>query len=131
MRETQHLWEDLVLSVLSVNNYPLEKTHLAVERLRREGVFDMQNLVRWNWVEMVGHLKLGGYDRGDFMTGLFADRLLSLGTFVKSVGVTECERVLREGDDNEVKEFLQPVSGIGPKVLVNFLLLRKQPPKTN
>lgn len=131
MKETPHVWEDLVLSILSVNNCPLEKTYLAVETLRREGLFDTQNLMQWNWVEMVRHLKLGGYDRGDFVTGLIADRLMSLGTLIKSVGATECERVLREGSDNEVKEFLKPVSGIGPKVLVSFLFLRKQPIEAN
>lgn len=131
MKGTQYLLEDLVVSILSVNNYPLEKTYLAIERLRQQGVFDPQNLMGWTWVEMVRHLRLGGYYRGDFMTGLFADRLMSLGTLIKSVGVTQCEEILREGNDNEIREFLRPVNGVGAKVLANFFLLRGQPSETN
>ena len=60
------------------------------------------------------------------MTWLFADRLESLGKFVESVGVEECEKVLLRGETNEVKRFLQPVNGIGPKVLANFFVLQNR-----
>lgn len=117
-------WEDLVLAILSVNKYSLEKTFLVVETLRGEGLFQPENLVRWTPEEIGVCLKRGGYDRGDFMTRLFADRLASLGMFVKSTGVKECERVLRSGGANTLERFLFPVRGIGPKVVENFVLLR-------
>ena len=121
------LWEDLVLAILSVNRYSLAKTYLAVETLRREGLFHPQNLAGWTSKEIGTRLRNGGYDRGGFMTWLFADRLESLGKFVESVGIEECEKVLRRGEANEVKHFLQPVNGIGPKVLENFFVLRDTP----
>jgi hypothetical protein len=130
MEETPHLWEDLVLAILSVNKYPLEKTYLAIDTLRREGLFQPQNLVRWSPEEIGNHLKRGGYDRGEFMTGQFASRLRSLGLFIKSAGVTECEQILRKGDTNAVKALLKPVKGIGPQVLINFSLLRNPSPET-
>jgi hypothetical protein len=123
---TDILWEDLVLAILSVNQYSLEKTYLAVETLRREGLFHPQNLARWTSKEIGTRLRNGGYDRGGFMTWLFADRLESLGKFVESVGVEECEKVLLRGETNEVKRFLQPVNGIGPKVLANFFVLQNR-----
>jgi hypothetical protein len=123
---THILWEDLVLAILSVNQYSLEKTYLAVETLRREGLFDPQNLARWTSKEIGTRLRNGGYDRGGFMTWLFADRLESLGKFVESMGVEECEKVLLRGETNEVKRFLQPVNGIGPKVLANFFVLQNR-----
>ncbi len=58
------------------------------------------------------------------MTNLFARRLASLGEFLKSAGVEECERVLRKGDATEVRQLLLPVRGMGPRVLANFFLLR-------
>jgi len=125
--ETAHLWEDLVLAILSVNTYPLEKTYLAVETLRREGIFDPQNLMRWKAEEIGIHLRRGGYDRGEYMTNLFAERLAALGAFANSVGIEECEQVLRKGGATEVRQFLKPVKGIGPQVLINFSLLRTTP----
>jgi len=124
---TDNLWEDLVLAILSVCQYSLEKTYLAVETLRREGLFDPQNLMRWTPEEIGTRLRLGGYDRGDFMTSLFASRLASLGKLVKSRGVEECQTVLQRGKTNEIKHFLLPVKGIGPRVLVNFFALRNAP----
>jgi hypothetical protein len=123
---TDILWEDLVLAILSVNQYSLEKTYLAAETLRREGLFHPQNLARWTSKEIGTRLRNGGYDRGGFMTWLFADRLESLGKFVESVGVEECEKVLLRAETNEVKGFLQPVNGIGPKVLANFFVLQNR-----
>jgi hypothetical protein len=105
--EIDPLWEDLILAILSVNRYSLEKIYLA-----------------WTPEEIGIRLRRGGYDRGDFMTNLFANRLASLGAFIKSTGVKECERILRKGKTSEINQFLQPIKGIGPQVLINFLLLR-------
>ena len=118
-------WEDLILAILSVNNYSLEKTYSAVQTLHREGLFSPENLVRWTFKEIETRLRRGGYNRGDYMTALFAKRIASLGKFVGSVGVKECERILRKSDAAEVRQFLSPVTGIGPRVLENYFLLRK------
>ena len=122
--EKGSIWEDLILAILSTNNYSLEKTYSTIEALRRERLFDPQNLVRWTSEEIGARLRRGGYDRGDFMTRLFADRLSSLGQFLKSVGIEECERVLQKGKTSEVSKLLLTVKGIGPRVLESFFLLR-------
>lgn len=122
--ETDDPWEDLVLAILAVNQYSLEKTYLAVEALRGEGLFRPENLVNWSPEEIETRLRRGQCDRGDFMTRLFARRLASLGEFLKSAGVEECGRVLRKCEATEVRRLLLPVKGIGPKVLANFFLLR-------
>src|SRR5271166_1563251 len=115
--EKYPLWEDLILAILSVNRYSLEKTYSAVETLRREGLFYPHNLMQWTSEEIGIRLKRGGYNRGEFMTNLFANRLASLGLFIKSTGVEECERILRKGDATEIGKLLQPVKGVGPQVL--------------
>jgi hypothetical protein len=120
---TDNPLENLISAMLSVNQYSLQKTFLLVETLRREGLFYPQNLARWTPKEIGTRLRHSGYDRG-CLTWLLADRLESLGRFVESVGIEECERVLRCGKTDEVKHFLLPVKGIGPKVLANFFALR-------
>ena len=118
-------WEDLIVSILSVNNYSLEKTYSTVETLRREGLFDPKNLMRWTIKEIEIRLRRGGYDRGDYLSTLFALRIASLGKFVASDGIQECERILRKGDATEIRQYLSPVRGIGPRVLANYFLLRR------
>jgi len=107
-----------------VNQYSLEKTYLAVEGLRGEGLFLPENLVRLSPEEIETRLKRGKCDRGAFMTNLFARRLASLGEFLKSAGIEECERALRKGGTTELRQLLLPINGIGPKVLSNFFMLR-------
>lgn len=56
-------WEDLIVAILSVNNYSLEKTYSAIETLRGEGLFHPENLVRWTSKEIGTRLRRGGYNR--------------------------------------------------------------------
>lgn len=117
------IWEDLIIAILSVNNYSLEKTYSAMQSLRHEGVFDPNNLASWTLEEIATRLRRGGYDRGEYLTKLFASRLMSLGMFVEHVGVEECERILTSGDNTKIGHFLQPIKGVGPQVVTNLLLL--------
>jgi hypothetical protein len=118
-------WEDLVVSILSVNQYSLERTYQALEGLRKEGLFDPNNLPHWGQVEIVDRLKAAGCDRGPFMTNLFAFRLRNLGTLIEHRGLEECVKIISSRDSGEIKELLLPVNGIGPKVIANFCLLRE------
>jgi len=122
--DLDNLWEDLVVAILSVNNYSLEKTYLAIEALRHGGLFSPQNLALWTPEEIGTRLQRAGYDRGRFMTALLSVRLASLGVLLESVGVEECERLLLKGESAEARSLLLSVKGIGPTVLANFFLLR-------
>jgi hypothetical protein len=121
------VWEDLIVSILSVNRYSLEKTYSSVDSLRREGVLDPERLAGWTVQEIATRLRNGGYSRGEFLNKLLAGRLLSLGKFVEHLGFAESEETLMKSDKSELSEFLQPVNGVGPQVLINFSLLRKSP----
>ena len=117
-------WEDLVLSILSVNQYSLEKTYSHIEGLRQEGLVEPENLKSWTREQIALRLRRAGFDRGFFMTDLFADRLASLGSFVSSRGIEGCEIVLTSTDLSNIAALLMPVKGIGPKVLENFFVMR-------
>jgi hypothetical protein len=114
----------LVVSLLSVNQYPLEKTYAVLSLLRQGGLLSPENLSRWELEEIVARLKAAGCDRGPFMTKLFAVRLASLGMSVQSRGIAVCRGILLSNDPAAISDLLLPIKGIGPKVLRNFFMLR-------
>jgi endonuclease III-like uncharacterized protein len=118
------LWEDLVVAILSVNNYSIEKTYSKIKEMRREKLFEPENLMRWSPVEIARRMKRAGYDRGQFMTSLFAERLSSLGKHLQGAGIEHCREVLAKGSTDAIKRLLLMIKGIGPKVLANFFILR-------
>lgn len=117
-------WDDLVVSILAVNQYSLEKTYGGLEGLRTTNVTDPANLRDWKPEEMTAKLRAAGFDRGSFMTALFAQRLCALGELIRARGITECESVLSGRNRRSIEAVLLPVKGIGPKVLKNFFMLR-------
>jgi hypothetical protein len=118
-------WEDLVVSILSVNQYSLKRTYQALEGLREQGLSDPHRLMHWGQAEIVDRLKAAGCDRGPFMTNLFALRLCNLGTLIEHRGVEECMKIISSRDCGGIQDLLLPVNGIGPKVIANFCLLRE------
>ena len=70
--EVDNPWEDLVVSLLSVNNRSVESTYAHISSLRKQGLFELKNLARWDHDTISKRLQAGGYDRGSFMTDLFA-----------------------------------------------------------
>lgn len=123
--DTDNVWEDLVVSILSVNQYTLNNTYSRIESLREVGLFNPKNLKEWNAAEINRRLHLAGCDRGAFMTNLFAERLAALGELIANRGIDTCENILLAGDTNAITDFLMPVKGIGSKVLKNLFALRK------
>ncbi len=96
-------WDDLVVSILAVNQYSLEKTFAVVGGLRAAKVTDPASLLLWSVEEMTEKLKAAGCDRGTFMTTLFAQRLGALGELIRNKGVAQCEAVLSSGDRHSIE----------------------------
>ncbi len=117
-------WEDLVISILSVNGRSLEKTYGLAPLLRMNGLFRPEDLSKWDIEEIVARLNSSGCDRGSFMTKLFAIRLANLGTAAVSTGIEESERILLSNEPAAISNLLLPINGIGSKVLRNYFLLR-------
>lgn len=115
-------WPDLVMAILSVNNYPLTKVFTLFDALKANGLFDPHNFTCWNREEITRRLGAAGYDRGTVMTAIFTDRLSSLGRLAEDLAANE--RTLTKGTKTEIAELLRRVKGVGPKVLKNFFLLR-------
>jgi len=117
-------WVDLVVSILAVNQYSLEKTYPYVDGLRQHGLFEASNLGSWDQSKIARQMKLAGCDRGEFMTNLFAVRLAALGVHIQRTGIEVSLAVISGGDRAAIEKFLSPVNGVGPKVLKDFFLLR-------
>jgi hypothetical protein len=118
-------WSGLVVAILSVNSFPVDRTWALLDRLRAEKLTDPANLSQQTAPGLYSKLVAAGYDRGEFMTYLFAERLSSLGAFTKAFGIAECEKVIKGRDANAIKAMLLAVNGIGPAVMRNFFFLRQ------
>ena len=120
----ESLWADLVVSILSVNQYSLERTYSSLQALRQASLTDPSSLAGWQAEEIENKLKSSGCDRGPFMTRLFAQRLSALGELIRVKGLDECESIIGSSDLRAIESLLLPVKGIGPVVLRNFYALR-------
>jgi hypothetical protein len=118
-------WEDLVLSILSVNGYPIEKTYSIADNLRENGLFDPNKLAHYDFPDIALRIDSAGYKRGSFMTGIFSERLLALGKFAREHGIDACAEIISGGNASKIEKFLIQINGIGPKVLSNFFSLRE------
>jgi hypothetical protein len=117
------VWGDLLVSMLSVNSYSLEKAYAHLQGLQSEGLCTPDNLTKWTAEDIASRLKAAGVDRGSFMNGLYSQRLASLGEAVRRIGATNFTNSLL-AKRVEISSLLMPIEGIGPKVLMNFFMLR-------
>ena len=62
--EEKYPWADLVIALLSVNNYSLEKTFSLFDGLAEVELFDPANLAAWDLSEISRRMGRAGYDRG-------------------------------------------------------------------
>ncbi len=71
-------WADLVIAILSVNSYPLEKTFALFPSLEDNVLFNPTVLRDLSSADVARRLGAAGYNRGDTMTAIFTERLTSL-----------------------------------------------------
>lgn len=123
-RSVGQAWEEVILAMLAVGQYPLDRVVALRGRLRDGGLLDPRNLASWSVERVAAGLRSAGYDRGR-LTAMYADRLVSLGKLHETES-ERCDLILREGDDDAVRALLMPWYGIGPTVIANFLNLRRR-----
>jgi hypothetical protein len=120
----EDVWTDFVISVLSVNNWSVERTYKLVDGLVNSGLTDTSKLVKLTEAEILQRLKRAGYDRGEYMNRLFAARLTGLREFIETHGVDIATELISEKDRRTVAKTLSGIYGVGPAVIRNFCLLR-------
>ncbi|MFL6437695.1 MAG: hypothetical protein ACJ71Q_08960 [Terriglobales bacterium] len=120
----ESVWGDLIVSMMAVNNYSLEKAFAHLHGLQQNGLLEPKNLISWKSEEIETQLKEAGFNRGSFMNRQMAQRMSSLGRFLETKGIAECESVLKSRDSSTIKILLLTVNGIGERVVESFFLLR-------
>jgi hypothetical protein len=117
-------WSDLVVAILAVNSWSVEKVYALLPALEDAGLLNPGNLADWEVGALKAALEKSGYSRGDYITTLMATRLNSLGMFVTEIGRERCEHVLRAASMAGLEASLGAVRGIGPAVIRNYVFLR-------
>lgn len=117
------MFEDLVLAVLAVNNFSLEKVFRYRAGLREQGVFEAKDMKDWSHETAFARLLASGYDRGPYYGTILASRLVELARFACSERYEEVRAAVAAGKHEEADAVLADVHGIGPAVLRNFWVL--------
>ena len=115
---------DLVISILAVNSYPIEKAFSLLPALARQGLSHPEKLSALSAEDIYQRLVDSGYDRGEYVTYLLAERLFSLGNLVAVEGINKLTEALSDNSLDKIASFLSPVKGVGPVVLKNYANLR-------
>jgi hypothetical protein len=118
-------WEDLVVAVLAVYQFPVDRVLLLRERLHSAGLLDIHAIVNAGEARVTRELNSAGYSRG-LLTGLYAERLVRLARTILAGDETAIAKVLFGADANEIERTLRSLPGIGAKVVRNFFELRER-----
>ena len=114
----------LFLAVLSVNQYPIEKTWARRNQLRKARLLEPSYLESSSEEEIGQGLVQAGIQRGNFITEILAERLHSVGKVIVERGQERMREKLQSLGREDLRELLGGAKGIGPVVIRNFLELR-------
>ena len=114
---------DLVVAVLSVNGWTLEKTFSIHDGLCEQGLFDVERLPKMPPTEVFDRSQKAEYSRGEFMIGLLADRILTLARALEGEGKEPLEQLVTDRDTDSLDRSLLDLKGVGPAVVSSFKLL--------
>ena len=123
---TDTILEDLVIAILAVNNYPLDKAFGLRDKLLAAGWFDPAKVARLSHDEAIARLTAAGYDRGPTMNSIFASRLQELGQYVVREGLDALKAAVAAKDQAVAGSILKHMHGVGPVVIGNFWTLQDQ-----
>lgn len=127
---TDSIAENLLIALLAVNNWSLERVFDLRGPLRDVGLLDLESVARLSDDEVAGRLAAAGYARGEYMNRLMAVRILSMASVLSSDQLTRLSEDLREGRRDAVNATLDRIKGVGPSVRGSFWALEglgKQP----
>lgn len=116
-------FSDLIIAMLAVNNFTLERAYSLRDSLDEQGLLNVQTIAELSIEELSSALARAGYRRGSFMNPLFAERIRKVAVEAVRQG-KGLKDVLISGDRANVEAALLPLPGIGPTVIRNYLLLR-------
>lgn len=123
--DTSQVLENLIISVIAVNNCSLSEAYglrdaLAMEGLTKCSIFG--NKIPDAFTIKTFIIK-GGYKRGDYVALLLGERIKRILETAKIRGFEEFLGLLSTDEETATKE-LKQLYGVGPAVIKNFLGLQ-------
>lgn len=110
--------ECLLMALLSVNNYPLEKGWRLLPRMREQGLTDPARVAAMDMPAAISALVGAGYDRKN-LTWMFAERVKALMTAIHDGELAGLDDAIAAKDKARATELLDRVRGVGPTVIEN------------
>jgi hypothetical protein len=110
--------ECLLMALLAVNNFSLEKAWGLLPRMRETGLTDPARVVAMNTPVVVGALTGAGYDRKR-LTWLFAERVKALMHAIQKGDLAGLAAAVAACDEETATRLLLGVRGVGPRVAEN------------
>lgn len=110
--------ECLLVALLSVNNFSLEKAWALLPRMREAGLTDPARVTAMDMAAAIDALTRAGYDRKS-LTWLFAERVKALMAAIVAGELAGLDEAIATNDKGRATELLDRVRGIGPTVIQN------------
>lgn len=110
--------ECLLMALLAVNNYPLEKAWSLLPRMRDLGLTDPARVAAMDMPTAIEALTRGGYDRKN-LTWMFAERVMALMVAIHGGELAGLDEAIAAKDKARATELLDRVRGVGPTVIQN------------
>jgi len=119
--QDEHL-EAIIVSMLAVNNFSLERAYGLLPTLRESGLTSPKRVIDTPTDTIRAGLATAGYQRGH-LTEMFADRLIALMREVDAGRLDRIDSLVLSGKREEAQELLCSIRGIGPRVALHAWLL--------
>jgi hypothetical protein len=110
--------EYLLMALLAVNNYPLEKAWALLPRMRELGLTDPARVAAMDMPATIEALTAAGYDRKN-LTWMFAERVMALMAAIHGGELAGLDEAIAAKDKGRATELLDRVRGVGPRVIQN------------
>ena len=93
------IFTDLVLALLAVNKWTLERVGSILPQLEEAGLTNPETVASLDFPTVFERVKEAGYQRGDYIISLIADRLLSAARTFRD---KQLEKVIRDLEEKKV-----------------------------
>jgi len=118
--------EHLIVAMLAVGGFPLERAWALLPKLRQSGLTTPATALALDERELIRRLALSGYDRGPVVTTSLARRIMAAHVATEKGVLATTVRLMREGNVEQAEKTLREVKGVGPTVFRTFVALERQ-----
>jgi hypothetical protein len=118
------LFLDLVVAMLAVNRWSLERAHALSANLAATGFGDQVMISHIDVPAIARLLDVAGYSRGEYMRTLLARRIKDAAMRFAKLDPSALTEMEGARDVSGLRDVLMQIEGVGPQVFDNFRILR-------